>query len=78
MGGTKTLSQEAPRLSSLQLQTATFGSPIPIVFGTTRISGNVIDYIDFTAYAHTSTQKTGGKGGKTAITSTTYTYTVAM
>ena len=77
MGGTKTLSQEAPRLSSLQLQTATFGSPIPIVFGTTRISGNVIDYIDFTAYAHTSTQKTGGKGGKTAITSTTYTYTVA-
>ncbi len=46
--------------NGLQIQTAVFGQPIPLIYGTTRLSGNIIDYIDFT---QTSSGGGGGKGG---------------
>mgnify|MGYP001610072189 CR=1 FL=1 len=78
-GGGQTISTEEPRIGALLIQTSAYGLPIPIVYGTTRISGNLIWYGDFTAVAHTETQSSGGKGGGGATTSnTTYTYTTAL
>ena len=47
------------------------------VLGTTRVSGNVIYYDDFTAHEHREEQRTGKGGGKSKSVSITYTYTVA-
>jgi uncharacterized Zn-binding protein involved in type VI secretion len=57
--------------------TAEYGASVPEIYGTTRISGNVIYYDDFTAHEHRETQ-TAGKGGKSKSVSITYTYTVAV
>lgn len=80
-GGGQTISTEEPRIGALLIQTSAYGLPIPIVYGTTRISGNLIWYGDFTAIAHTETSSSGGGGkggGGTTTTSTTYTYTTAL
>lgn len=74
MGG-KNVSQNAPIIASLQLQTSCFGRPVPLVFGQARVSANLIDYDDFTPVANTT--RSGGKGGG-GVTSTTYTYTAAV
>src|SRR6201984_2389051 len=46
-------------VGSLQFQTSQQGGVIPLVYGTTRLSGNLLDYDDFRA---TASSKTGGKG----------------
>jgi len=33
---------QGPRLKDLQIQTSTYGQPIPILYGTMRVAGNVI------------------------------------
>lgn len=66
----------ANKISNFQVATAEYGAPVMEVLGTTRISGNVIYYDDFTAHEHRETQRTG-KGGKSTNTNITYTYTVA-
>lgn len=77
-GGGSTISTEDNRINALQIQQSTYGGVIPVVFGTNRIAGNMLDYIDFTAIPHTTTQSSGGKGGGGVTqTNTTYTYTVA-
>ena len=76
-GGGSTMTREEPRINSLRIQQSTYGVVVPIVIGTTRITGNVIDYDDFTATPHTTTQ-TSGKGGSVTQSETTYTYTAAM
>lgn len=45
--------------------------------GTTKISGNVIYYDDFTAIEHKEEQRTG-KGGRSKFVNINYTYTVAV
>jgi hypothetical protein len=75
-GGGKGVSNTAPVISSIQLQTSSFGRAIPWIFGQQRVAPNLIQYEDFTAIAHTSQQKTG-KGGGGKATNTEYTYTVA-
>lgn len=67
--------QESERIAGVDLQSSAYGLPIPIVHGTTRVSGNLLWYSDFKALAHTSSQ--GGKGGP-AFENTTYTYSAAM
>lgn len=68
-----------PVIGSLNVQTSTFGMAIPIVYGQTRITANLIWYGDFTAIPHTTTQASGGKGGGGASSSnTTFTYTAAV
>lgn len=78
-GGGSTISHEESRINALRIQQSTYGAVIPIVFGTTRITGNFLDYDDFTAIPHTTTQSSGGKGGGGVTqTETTYTYTTAI
>lgn len=77
-GGSTTISNTEKRLDNFRINSSCYSATIPIVFGTTRISGNIIDYLDFTAIPHTK-KETSGKGGKkTTVKTTTYTYTVAV
>ena len=50
---------KGPRLDDLKLQTSTYGRPIPRVWGTGRIAGNVIDQTDLQEHS----EKNSGKGG---------------
>lgn len=78
-GHNTTISHEENRINALQVQQSTYGTVIPVVFGTNRVAGNLIDYMDFTAIPHTKTTTSGGKGGgKVTSTETTYTYEVAV
>lgn len=67
----------ADKISNFQVATAEYGAPVMELLGTTRISGNVIYYDDFTAHEHVETQRTGKGGGGSTATNITYTYTVA-
>jgi hypothetical protein len=81
-GGKSSLAAKPNLLSSLQVQTSTYGQVIPIIYGQNRIAGRLIWAGDFTAIPHTSTSKVGGKGlgsgGGNAVTNTTYTYQTAV
>lgn len=74
-GGKKGVSPKAPAIASLQLQTSCWGRAIPLVYGMTRLAGNLLWYGDFKAIPHT--QSTGGKGGGGGAY-TTYTYQAAV
>lgn len=79
MGGGQTINNEAPRVGALRIQTSAFGIPLAIVWGQTRVQGNVLWFGDFTAIPHTTTQQSGGKGGgSVTYNNTTYTYTAAV
>lgn len=66
-------------LAGINVQTSANGRPIPLVYGTTRVTPNLIGYYDFTAIPHTSRQSSGGKGGGyDAPTNTTYTYAATL
>lgn len=69
---------EQERISGFQVNQATYGAVVPIVFGTTRISGNILDYYDFTAIQHSETTRTGKGGGGSSSTNITYTYKAAV
>lgn len=75
-GGRNTTTR-ADKISAFSVNTAEYGAAVMEILGTTRISGNVIYYDDFTAHEHRETQKTG-KGGGSKHTNITYTYTVAV
>ena len=68
--------KRADMIADFQINTASYGEVVPEILGTTRVSGNIIDYEDFTAHEHKSTTRTG-KGGGSKHTEITYTYTVA-
>lgn len=67
----------ADKISSFSVSTAEYGSAVPEIFGTTRRSGNVIYYDDFTAHEHRESHK-AGKGGRKKTVTISYTYTVAV
>lgn len=66
----------ADMIADFQINTASYGEVVPEILGTTRVSGNIIDYEDFTAHEHRTSTRTG-KGGGSKHTEITYTYTVA-
>jgi len=72
MGGSTNVTT-GTKYSDLDITSSSFGVPIAIVFGTHKVSGNCIDYIDFTRVTNT---ESSGKGG--SVTSTSYTYYVAV
>lgn len=79
MGGGSTISTSETRAEALKLQSSAYGAAVPVVHGKTRISGNLLDYGNFKAIAHTETQELGGKGGGgTSMESTTYTYSATV
>lgn len=79
-GGGSNTTTSAPKLSGLRIQTTVLGRCVPWVFGTARVSPNLIQYDDFTAISHKETTRTGGKGGGGggSQTNITYTYTAAL
>ena len=74
-GGGQSTSSKEEVLAGMQLQTSAYGGVLPIVYGTTRIPGNLVYYNDFTAIPHTTTTRTGKGGGGSTMSSTNYTYT---
>jgi len=72
-----TVTSRANKISEFTVATAEYGAAVPEVLGTTRISGNVIYYDDFTAHEHKESHRSG-KGGGSKSVSITYTYTVAV
>ena len=69
---------EAERVSDFQVNQATYGKVCPIIFGTTRVAGNIIDYYNFTPIQHSETTRTGKGGGGSSQTNITYTYKAAI
>ena len=80
MGGKNTtISTTEQRLTGVALQSSAYGIPIPLVYGTQRVTGNLIWFGDFVATPHTESSKSGGKGGSsTTQSSTTFTYSAAV
>ena len=72
----KNTTSRADMIADFQINTASYGEVVPEILGTTRVSGNIIDYEDFTPHEHKSTTRTG-KGGGSKHTDISYTYTVA-
>ncbi len=64
---------EGPRLKDLQVMASTEGAPIPRIYGTVRIAGQVIWATRLEEEVHTQTSG-GGKGGGPKVTTTTYSY----
>lgn len=73
-GGGDTISNVEPRIGAIRVQTSQYGGVVPLVYGHTRIPGNLIWYSNFVATAHT-TEVEAGKGGGVTSSTTTYTYT---
>lgn len=62
-GGSSSAQGSVPAAAtSMQVQSSVYGAALPVVYGTTRIAGNLIWYGDFTATPQTQ-QVQGGKGG---------------
>lgn len=67
--------------AGIRFQTSAYGLAWTLLFGRNRITGNLVDYQDFTAIPHTETQTQGqgGKGGGGVTSShTSFTYRVAL
>jgi hypothetical protein len=64
--------RQGPRLTDLQVQTSSYGTPIARVFGTMRVAGQVIWSTDLIEHASTSG---GGKGGPST---TNYAYSASF
>lgn len=77
-----TTNAQGPRLNDLKVTTSTYGTIIPIGFGTTRVAGNIIWAEELTEHKNTTHVSGGGKGsmmGKGgSATQTTYTYTCSF
>lgn len=63
--------REGPRLNELKVQTSSYGTPIPKLFGTLRVAGSVIWATDLVEHRH----REGGKGRPTV---TSYSYTASF
>jgi hypothetical protein len=66
---------EGPRLQDLKVTSSAFGAPIPTIYGTYRVAGNVIWSEGLKETAHT--QDVGGKGGPSQ-SHTSYTYSCSF
>ena len=67
-----------PRLEDLAVQTSTYGAVIPRVKGTISVTGNVF-WMEGNKYKeHENKQKSGGKGGGSKATSTTFSYSATF
>src|SRR5579875_3204425 len=74
MGGGKTQSTAPTRYAGIQVQSSVSGRPIPLGWGTFRVSANLLWYGDFKS----SAVKQGGKGGGGSTTSYNYSASIIM
>lgn len=64
MGGkSSTITSAEERILSLQVQQSSQGLTLPVIYGRTRVAGNLIWYGDFVTIEHKTTTRQGGKGG---------------
>lgn len=75
MGGNESTGTKPQKLTTLNVQTSAYGVCIPMVWGTARITGNLIWFGDFVAIENK--ESAGGKGGG-GVTSYSYTYKTAF
>jgi hypothetical protein len=66
--------QQGPRLSDLSVQSSEYGKPIPIIYGTIGLSGNIIWATEIVEVRTDTQTGGGGKGGGPSQTTTTYAY----
>jgi len=66
--------REGPRLTELSVQTSSYGSPIPAIFGTMRVAGTVIWSTDLIE----STSRTSNGKGQPSTTSYSYSASFAV
>jgi len=79
-GGQQPGAFTTPKLSAISLQSSAWGGAIPIVYGTTRVSANVI-YLpqsDFVGVPQYDRQGVGKGGGSVTQTSWVYSATIMM
>lgn len=76
--GNTTISTSDNRINSMRVQQSAYGLCQPLVYGKNRLAANMFWYGDFSSTAHTTTTKSGGKGGKTKTSNTTYTYSASL
>lgn len=63
--------REGPRLAELKVQTSSYGTPLPRLFGALRVAGSVIWATDLVEHRHR-------EGGKGRPTTTSYSYTASF
>ena len=64
MGGkSSTITSAEERILSLQVQQSSQGLTLPVIYGRTRVAGNLIWYGDFVTIENKTTTRQGGKGG---------------
>lgn len=64
MGGkSSTITSAEERILSLQVQQSSQGLTLPVIYGRTRVAGNLIWYGDFITIENKTTTQQGGKGG---------------
>lgn len=64
MGGkSSTITSAEERILSLQVQQSSQGLTLPVIYGRTRVAGNLIWYGDFITIENKTTTRQGGKGG---------------
>jgi len=76
-GGT-TISTTDTRINSMRIQQSAYGLCQPLVYGKTRVAANMFWYGDFLATPHTTVEKSGGKGGSTKTSNTTFSYSASL
>ena len=76
--GSTTISTTDKRINSMRIQQSAYGLCQPLVYGKNRLAANMFWYGDFKATPHTTTTKSGGKGGKTKTKNTTYSYSASL
>lgn len=77
--------QQSPAVSGLSVQTSSYGTVLPIVFGQNRIAPNLMGYWNFVATPHAEATSGGGSGkggvfggGNAGSSNITYTYSAAV
>lgn len=68
---------EGARLDEMSMMDSCYGAPIPIVYGTMRVSGNIIWSTGLSEHKK-SEDVGGGKGGGSSGSRTTYTYSCSF
>ncbi len=76
-GGSQPQAAQQTVASGVDIQSSVYGAVVPLVYGRARLTGNLIDYDDFHAVAHTD-NSAGGKGGDGSSGSTSYTYNASF
>ena len=69
---------QAPAVGDLKVQAATYGKPMPILIGTTRVAGEIINQSDLIATAVTTTVGAGMGFGTPQQGVAAYTYSITM